>query len=103
MTPFVALPAASARRPMCGLRQRQKTVTIALPERSGVVSVALEGAEVGGMTTIVHGLDSDLAAVRVNWALSSVTVDPNPTFGGTPDGHLRSDQIASAVKSKERT
>ena len=56
------------------------------------------------MTTIVHGLHSDLAAVPVNCALPPrVAVDPYPTLSATPDGLLRSDQIASAVKSKERT
>ena len=56
------------------------------------------------MITIVHGLDSDIATVRVNCALPPrVAFDPNPRLGATPDGHMRSDRIASAVKSKERT
>ena len=56
------------------------------------------------MTTIIHGLDSDSATVPVNCALPPrVAVDPYPTLSASPDGHIRSDQIASAVKSKERT
>jgi hypothetical protein len=66
--------------------------------------VALERAEVGGMITIVHGLHSVRAAVRLNRALSPrVAFDPNPTVGVTPDCLMRADRIASAVKSKERT
>ena len=56
------------------------------------------------MTTIIHGLIPTSRLSRLNCALPPrVAVDPYPTLGASPDGHFRPDQIASAVKSKERT
>ena len=56
------------------------------------------------MITIVHGLNSGLAAVRLNCALlPRLAFDQNPRVGATTGCHMRSDWIASTVKSKERT